>query len=88
MEKGEDFLPSSKVKYCGDPYEVCEQSDCLLILTEWDEFREADLDKVKKTLRFPLIIDGRNIYDPHQMHETGFRYASVGRSNGRVNGKH
>ena len=50
-----------------------------MILTEWNEFKELDFKRVKKLLRQPLIIDGRNIYDPQRMRTLGFRYVGVGR---------
>ena len=67
------------VKYCQTPYEVAEGSDALIILTEWDEFRNLDLSKVKCLLKQPVIIDGRNIFDPLQMKQLGFVYQGVGR---------
>ncbi len=68
------------VQFCADSYSVCKGSDCLVILTEWNEFKELDLKKVKKLLHQPVVVDGRNIYDPAKMKELGFRYFSVGRS--------
>jgi len=67
------------VKYCQTPYEVAEGSDALIILTEWDEFRKLDMAKVKRLLKQPIIIDGRNIFDPFQMRQLGFTYQGVGR---------
>jgi len=77
MEKAGELL--DKVKFCKDPYEVCRGSDCLLIITEWDEFKKLDLSKIKKLLRRPFIIDGRNIYEPQRMKKLGFTYAGIGR---------
>ena len=68
-----------RVKFCKDPYEVCRGSDCLLIITEWDEFKELDFSKIKKLLKRPFIIDGRNIYEPQRMKKLGFTYAGIGR---------
>ena len=68
------------VSFCKDSYSVCKGSDCLLILTEWQEFKELDLIKVKKLLNQPVIVDGRNIYDPAKMRSLGFRYFSMGRA--------
>jgi len=68
-----------KVKFCKDPYEVCKGCDCLLLITEWDEFKELDFVKVKKLLKRPLIIDGRNIYEPRSLEKLGFTYAGIGR---------
>lgn len=67
------------VKFCKDPYEVARKSDCLLILTEWDEFKKLDLKKIKKLLNHPIIIDGRNIFEPVDMQKLGFIYKGVGR---------
>lgn len=70
------------IKFCRDPYEVCAASDCLLIITEWDEFKELDFLKVKKLLKRPVIIDGRNIYEPKAMEKLGFIYVGIGRKHG------
>ena len=78
MERAKDQLKN--VQYCADSYAVCKGSDCLVVLTEWNEFKELDLKKVKKLLHQPVVIDGRNIYDPAKMKELGFRYFSVGRA--------
>ena len=66
------------VECCADPYEVAEGSDCLIILTEWKEFKNLDLKRIKSLLKNPLIIDGRNIYDPQELNEMGFTYIGVG----------
>lgn len=67
------------INFASDPYKVIKGADALVICTEWDEFRQIDLEKVKKTLKTPLIIDGRNVYDPKEMKDLGFEYISVGR---------
>ena len=77
MEKAKALLKN--VQFCQDSYAVCKDSDCLLILTEWNEFKELDLKKVKKLLHQPVIVDGRNIYDPKKMKALGLRYFSMGR---------
>jgi UDPglucose 6-dehydrogenase len=51
-----------------------------LIVTEWDEFKELDFSKIKKLLKQPLVIDGRNIYEPQRMKELGFNYIGIGRT--------
>ncbi|MBU3958604.1 MAG: nucleotide sugar dehydrogenase, partial [Candidatus Omnitrophica bacterium] len=76
-EKAQGLL--DKVKFCKDPYEVSRGSDCLLIITEWDEFKELDFSKIKKLLKRPIIIDGRNIYEPKRMEKLGFIYVGIGR---------
>ncbi len=68
------------VKFCRTAYEAAKESNCLLIMTEWAEFRGLDLDKVKKALAQPVIIDGRNIFDQQKMKKLGFLYKCIGRS--------
>jgi len=77
MKEAAHLLP--KVKLCEDPYEAAKGADCLAILTEWNEFKELDFKRLKRLLRQPLIVDGRNIYDPARMKALGFRYIGVGR---------
>ena len=77
MNKAKEVL--NGVKFCKDAYETARDSDCLVIVTEWNEFKEIDLLKVKKLLKVPLIIDGRNIYDPQKMKKMGFNYICIGR---------
>ncbi|MGA2775552.1 MAG: UDP-glucose/GDP-mannose dehydrogenase family protein [Candidatus Omnitrophota bacterium] len=67
------------VKFCKDPYDACRASDCLLIITEWPEFKELDFKRIKKLMNRPLVIDGRNIYDPVSMKKSGFIYLGMGR---------
>jgi UDPglucose 6-dehydrogenase len=68
-----------KIQYYDDQFEALEGSEALIILTEWNEFKQADLQKVKSLLRRPLIIDGRNIYEVSEMKKLGFEYISTGR---------
>ncbi len=77
IKKAEKVLKN--IRFCSDAYEVAKNSDCLVILTEWDEFKKLDLTRIKKLLRQPVVIDGRNIYDPEQMKKLGFIYKGVGR---------
>jgi len=67
------------VSYCKDAYDVAAGCDALVIMTEWNQFRKLDLQRLKETLKTPLIIDMRNIYNPDGMEANGFRYISVGR---------
>ncbi len=78
MKEAAHLLP--KVKLCRDAYEAARGADCLVVLTEWNEIKELDFDRLKKLLRQPLIIDGRNVYDPERLKALGFRYVGVGRS--------
>ena len=68
------------IKYCKDAYAVATGADALLVVTEWDEFRQLDLDRIKSVMRRPVIVDGRNIFDPKTMRDRGFVYRGVGRS--------
>lgn len=69
----------NKIQYFNNPYEAIQQADGLAILTEWNEFKQIDLKKVKSLMKFPCIFDGRNIYDPRMMRRLGFTYFSTGR---------
>jgi UDPglucose 6-dehydrogenase len=77
MEKAKAALKD--VVFCESPLEAAAGADCALLLTEWSEFRELDLRKLKKAMAHPTLIDGRNVYDPAKMRELGFTYRSVGR---------
>jgi len=67
------------VDYKDGPYPCIEGADALVIITEWDEFRALDLQRVKTALSAPVIIDLRNIYQPNTLRDAGFHYTSVGR---------
>ncbi len=80
MERAKAELPvSAQMGYASDAYAAAADADALLILTDWREFAELDLVRLNATLRYPIVIDGRNLYDPHMMSEHGFTYMSVGR---------
>ncbi|HEY2011430.1 MAG TPA: UDP-glucose/GDP-mannose dehydrogenase family protein [Rhizomicrobium sp.] len=68
-----------KLDFCKDAYDALEGADGVVILTEWNEFRALDLERIKTTLKSPLMVDLRNIYRPAQMREAGLQYISVGR---------
>ena len=68
-----------KIKYAKNEYEALANADALLIVTEWNEFRNPDFDKIKNNLKYPVIFDGRNTLDPVHMKEIGFTYYSIGR---------
>ena len=67
------------VTFCKNAYEVARNADALAIITEWDEFRKLNLRKLRETMLQPIIIDGRNIFDPGKMERAGFIYKSIGR---------
>jgi UDPglucose 6-dehydrogenase len=68
------------VDFKDDPYEVARGADVLVIVTEWDQFRALDLDRIKTLMKTPVLVDLRNIYKPADMRALGFAYASVGRA--------
>ena len=77
MDVARPLLPD--VELCDDPYDVAKDSDAVIVVTEWNEFKQLDLDKVKGLLKTPVVFDGRNIYDPARMRELGFTYRAIGR---------
>jgi UDPglucose 6-dehydrogenase len=77
MENTKIIIPD--ITYCSNLYDACRDVDVVVITTEWEEFKNMDLDIVKDSVKTPLIIDGRNIFDPIQMNQKGFKYISIGR---------
>lgn len=77
MEKAKEILPH--VTYVEDMNAVAEGCDALIIATEWPEFKQLDLERVRKSLTHPILFDGRNLFDPAEMERQGFIYKSVGR---------
>ena len=69
----------SNIEYCKNPYETVKNANCLVIATEWNEFRNLDLNRVKTLLKEPNIVDGRNVFEPEEMRKLGFNYVGVGR---------
>jgi UDPglucose 6-dehydrogenase len=80
MERAKlELPPSSTMSYVADAYEAAKDADALLILTDWKEFSGLDLRRLHTALRYPIVVDGRNLFDPAVMQEHGFTYLSVGR---------
>jgi UDPglucose 6-dehydrogenase len=80
MERAKEVLPPAEnMRYVGDLYEAAKDADAVLILTDWKEFSVIDLARLNQALRFPIVIDGRNLYEPQRMRDHGFTYVSVGR---------
>jgi UDPglucose 6-dehydrogenase len=77
LEHAEKELPG--VKLMDNAYSAVEGAHCMVIFTEWNEFKEMDLARVKTLMKTPLIVDGRNIYDPQKVKAMGFTYRGVGR---------
>jgi UDPglucose 6-dehydrogenase len=70
----------NKIDYAETNYDALVNADALVVVTDWNEYRHPDFGRVKETLRRPVIIDGRNLYDPEKMREHGFKYYSMGRN--------
>ncbi len=79
------FKEGHDLRFFTDKYEALKGSHALVILTEWDEFKEADLERVRELLEAPVIVDGRNIFDPEEIRNLGFEYECMGRCHDREN---
>lgn len=81
MDNMKEIFPEQppQITYTQSLYEAVEEANALLLVTEWDEFKEMDLQKVKKAMDNPIIIDGRNVFEPSKLRELGFEYYSIGR---------
>ena len=73
----ERILP--EVTYCATPYDAAKDVDALLVVTDWNEFKQLDMERVRGLMARPILLDGRNLYDPKQMRRLGFIYQGVGR---------
>jgi UDPglucose 6-dehydrogenase len=78
-ENAEKIL-GNRVTFCALAYDALEGADALAVVTEWNEFRHPDFERMKKMLRSPVIFDGRNLYNPRQLKELGFSYYGIGRA--------
>ena len=74
-----ELPPSTQMRYADSVMDAARGADALLVLTDWAEFAQVDLTRLHNTLRYPIVIDGRNLYDPARMAEHGFTYLSIGR---------
>ena len=79
MVRAREVLGDNNISYVSSAYEAARDADALLILTEWREFATLNLAHIKKLLRYPMVVDGRNLWDPATMRRHGFTYVSVGR---------
>jgi len=79
MEQARIEMPD--IQYVQDPYACAEGADALVIVTEWEQFRALDLDRLKREMACPVVIDLRNVYDPKELTKRGFLYQSIGRAN-------
>jgi UDPglucose 6-dehydrogenase len=79
MDRTQEVM-NSGITFANSAYEAAHGADALLILTEWEEFANLDLNRLRQELKYPIVIDGRNLYDPEVMAAQGFTYYSVGRA--------
>ncbi len=77
MEVASRHLP--RVQMCSDPYQVAEGADALVLVTEWNEFKNLDFEKLLQVMRKPVIFDGRNLWEPERIRSSGFTYLGIGR---------
>ncbi|HKN73648.1 MAG TPA: UDP-glucose/GDP-mannose dehydrogenase family protein [Candidatus Acidoferrum sp.] len=82
IAKSKELLRAGGIEYAKDAYDAMDGSDALVILTEWREFSSLDLNRVRSLLKYPIVIDGRNLYKPHEMADAGLIYHSIGRAVG------
>jgi UDPglucose 6-dehydrogenase len=77
MEQAKKELPD--IEYCDDPYACARGADAMVVVTEWVQYRTLDLERLKKEMAQPVVIDLRNIYRPDELARHGFTYVGVGR---------
>ena len=82
MDSARNEVP--EIDYCDGPYAAAEGADAVVLATEWNEFRQIDHQRLLAALKQPVMVDGRNIYDPEHMRKLGFSYYGVGRGYGRT----
>ncbi len=80
MSNVAEMLPA--LKLCTDPYQVAEGADALILTTEWNEFKQIDFERIYSLMNHPIILDGRNLWDPAVLREIGFTYYGIGRAAG------
>lgn len=78
MEEARKYLPAG-IEYLESPYDAVIDADCVVLMTEWNQYRALDLQRIKTALKTPIFVDLRNVYDPQTMREAGFTYIGVGR---------
>jgi UDPglucose 6-dehydrogenase len=77
MDNARDIMPD--LTYCDSPYSAAQDADAVFLVTEWNEFKQLDMARIHNLMRRPILLDGRNVYDPQQMREMGFIYRGMGR---------
>jgi UDPglucose 6-dehydrogenase len=76
-ENARVLLPA--VTMVDNPYDMAKDSDALVVITEWNEFKQLDLERIRTLMKTPILFDGRNVYDPAEVRSLGFTYRGVGR---------
>ena len=84
VQRARELVP--EITYCDDAYEVAKGSDALVVVTDWNEFKHLDMGRIKASMAQPVLIDGRNIYEPQKMQDLGFVYRGIGRGYDRGEG--
>jgi UDPglucose 6-dehydrogenase len=79
IDEAKKYLPDS-VKYVNNAYEACTGADAVILMTEWNQYRALDLDKLGNLMKAKVLIDLRNVYEPEKLRQKGFKYTGVGRS--------
>ncbi len=75
-----------RIQYSSNQYEILDNADALTVITDWHEYRNPDFERIKSALKQPLVVDGRNLYKPTRMKESGFRYIPLGRAGNGIQG--
>jgi UDPglucose 6-dehydrogenase len=78
MEEAKHYLPQ-EIQYVQNAYEACDKADAVVLMTEWNQYRALDLEQIRDSMKDPVFIDLRNVYDQETMKNLGFRYTGVGR---------
>ena len=79
MEEAKKYLPEN-IEYVNNSYEACTGADAVILMTEWNQYRALDLDKIGGLMREKVFIDLRNVYEPEKLKKKGFSYTGVGRA--------
>jgi UDPglucose 6-dehydrogenase len=79
LDKARRALNGLEVEFFSDPYALAEGAEALLLVTDWPEYRRLDLTRLAKLMRTPVLLDGRNVFDPNEARKAGFLYLGIGR---------
>ncbi|UCD15096.1 MAG: UDP-glucose/GDP-mannose dehydrogenase family protein [Candidatus Omnitrophota bacterium] len=77
--EAEEIFKEKRVKFVKNPYEAVKRADCVCFLTEWQEFKDLNFKRIKRAMAYPLVADGRNMFDKEELHGLGFEYIGMGR---------